>query len=200
MAIKVFDGSSSTAYSPPSQTDNSGKFLTTDGTTTSWGTTGMTLLGSVSASGSLVTFSNIDQSYRDLKIVGQGVRVNSAEVCQLRANGNAGSSYYPSNYAVGGTTTWTFAQSTYGGYFMYYGNSNVSVNINIYNYTADSTTGAKNWDSISGSRSSGSYLFYSYGVFNSTSTAQDGIGPITSLQFYASNSWSQGIFYLYGVK
>lgn len=200
MVIKVFDGSSSIAYSPPSQTDNSGKFLTTNGTTTSWGTTGMTLLGSVNASGSLVTFSNIDQSYRDLKIVGQGVRSNSAEVCQLRANGAAGGSYYPCNYAVGGTTTWTFAQTTYGGYFMYYGNSNVSVNTNIYNYTADSTTGAKVWDSISGSKSSGSYLWYSYGVFNSDTSAQSGIGPITSLSMYAGNSWSSGTFYLYGVK
>lgn len=199
MAINTFSGSGG-AYVPPSQIGNSGKFLSTDGSSTNWSSTGMTLLGSSIASGNLITFSNIDQSYRDLKIVGESIRCNSAEVTQMRANGAAGGSYYPSNYAVGGTTTWTSANSTYGGYFMYYGNSNVSVNFNVYNYAADATSGAKNWDSISGSKGSTSYLFYSYGVFNSENSSQGGIGPITTLSMYSGNTWNQGTFYLYGVK
>jgi len=199
MAIKIFDGSG-TGYTPPSQTNNSGKFLTTNGTTTSWSPTGMVLLGSATAAGNLVTFSSIDQSYRDLKVVGESLRSNSTEVCQVRANGVAGSSYYPCFYAVKDTTTWTSAQNTYGGYFMYCYANNTSVNLNVYNYTADSISGAKVWDSISGVKNSGSYLFYGNGVFNSDTSAQSGIGPITSLGFYSSNGWNNGTFYLYGVK
>jgi len=199
MAIKVFDGSSGTGYTPPSQTNNSGKFLTTNGTTTSWSPTGMVLLGSAGATGSLVEFTNIDQSYKDLKVVGESIRAASAEICQVRANGVAGGSYYPYSYQTG-SSTWTNGSSTYGGYFMYYGSQNISVVLNVYNYTATSDSGAKMWDSKSGQKNSGSYLFTGYGVFNSETSAQSGIGPITSLGFYSSSGWNNGTFYLYGVK
>ena len=199
MAIKVFDGGGGSGYTPPSQTNNSGKFLTTNGTTTSWSPTGMVLLGSAAASGNLVTFSAIDQSYRDLRVIGDSIRAGSAEVCQVRANGAAGSSYYPTSYQSQ-TTTWSNTTSTYGGYFMYYGSQNISVVLNVYNYTANLDSGTKMWDSKSAQKNTSSYLFTSYGVFHSDASAQSGIGPITSLGFYSSTTWSNGTFYLYGVK
>ena len=67
----------------PSQTGNSGKYLTTNGTSSSWGTvaTGsMTLLSTTSLSGSsYVTISGISQAYTDLKIVMQAAG-NSSNV------------------------------------------------------------------------------------------------------------------------
>ena len=60
----------------PSQTSNSGKYLTTDGTNTSWATLasgGMTLLSTTTLSGTSTTISSISQSYTDLYIYVYGI-------------------------------------------------------------------------------------------------------------------------------
>ena len=53
----------------PSQTGNSGKYLTTDGSAKSWGAIsagGMTLLSTTTLSGSSTTISSISQDYVNL--------------------------------------------------------------------------------------------------------------------------------------
>jgi N-acetylglutamate synthase/N-acetylornithine aminotransferase len=57
----------------PSQTGNSGKYLTTNGTAKSWGTISagsMTLLSTTTLSGSVVEISSIDQTYNTLVVDG----------------------------------------------------------------------------------------------------------------------------------
>jgi hypothetical protein len=197
MGIKVFDGSSSTPYSPPSQTGNSGKFLTTNGTTTSWSPTGITLLGSVTAAGSSVSFSGIDQSYRHLQVVSRGVNTSASEIGAIRVNGKTGESYYPYSETTG--AGWNQGTSSYGARYIYTNESYFTYGVvNIYDY-ADTTNGAKVWKAQSGFKSS-TGLYNSYGTFNSTSTNGDGIGPITSISLTTTNTFTAGTFLLYGVK
>jgi hypothetical protein len=200
MTVKVFDGGSGAGYTPPTQTGNSGKFLTTNGTATSWSPTGYTLLGSISATGTTATFTGIDQSYKDLKIVSDGVRSGTTgDFVQVKVNGLAGSTYYPYAYNTGNATTISSSATTNGGYFMQSGNSITNGVLDIYDY-ANTTINAKPWRAISCAKSSYSYLFSGWGAFNSDTSTQSGIGAITSVSLYASNSWSSGTFYLYGVK
>ena len=81
----------STSAVVPSQTGNSGKYLTTDGTTASWGTIssgGMTLLSTTSMSGSSqVNITSINQTYKDLIILINMVSWNTSDSeIQLRFN------------------------------------------------------------------------------------------------------------------
>ena len=198
MGINIFDGSSGTGFSPPDQTNNSGKFLTTNGSETSWQPTGMTLLGSATASGSTISFTNIDQSFRDLKIVGQQIRMNSNDIVWVRVNEKTGSSFYPCLYNTG-TSTWTATNQQQGAAFGYVRDSDTDINLNIYNY-ANTGIGSKVFDSRSGIKNTTGQFFFSFGVFNSDTSSQSGIGAITSLTFYSPSTWLGGTFYLYGVK
>jgi hypothetical protein len=61
----------------PSQTGNSGKYLTTDGTTSSWGTIsagGMTLLSTTTMNSAIVTISSISQDYNRIFVEYIGVQ------------------------------------------------------------------------------------------------------------------------------
>jgi hypothetical protein len=61
----------------PSQTGNSGKYLTTDGTTSSWGTIsagGMTLLSTTTMNSPTVTVSSISQAYNRIFVEFIGVQ------------------------------------------------------------------------------------------------------------------------------
>lgn len=67
----------------PSQTGNSGKYLTTDGTSSSWGTIsagGMTLISTTSMSGSAsITLSSIPQTYKDIVVLLNQVTWNTSD-------------------------------------------------------------------------------------------------------------------------
>ena len=72
--VYVYDGSAWLDVSSeiPSQTGNSGKYLTTDGTNASWGTIsagGMTLISTTTISNAAVLLSSIPQTYNNLVIV-----------------------------------------------------------------------------------------------------------------------------------
>lgn len=77
----------------PSQTGNSGKYLTTDGTNSSWGTIsagGMTLISSTAMSGSSsITLSSIPQTYKDIIVLINNTTFNTSasEVTMLINNG-----------------------------------------------------------------------------------------------------------------
>ena len=113
----------------PSQTGNSGKYLTTNGTSSSWGTIsagGMTLLASGTLSGAAVALTSIDQTYKALRLVLQSTSMSASDQGVLRFNNDSSTSYTQVGmYASGG------ASGTYYG-----GNTTVC---KIHNLNASST-------------------------------------------------------------
>lgn len=93
----------------PSQTGNSGKYLTTDGTNPSWGTIssgGLTLISSTTLSGTSVTISSIPQTYKYLKFFINGAYLDSgsANGMSLRFNSDTGNNYSDGRLSVNGST------------------------------------------------------------------------------------------------
>jgi hypothetical protein len=82
----------------PSQTGNSGKYLTTNGTDASWATVsggGMTSLASGNLSGiNTLTLSSISQDYKNLQLVLNNVSTASNSFPQMRLNNDSGTTYY----------------------------------------------------------------------------------------------------------
>jgi len=74
-------------------TGTSGQYLTTNGTTNSWGTInagGMTLLSTTNLSGTSTTISSINQTYTNLVIVLQNAYLNVAGNGRVLPNGSGG--------------------------------------------------------------------------------------------------------------
>jgi len=97
--IQVYSGSAwvTKSGSLPSQTGNSGKYLTTDGTTASWGTVsagGMTSIASGSLSGSSVTITSIAGTYKNLILSIDNPYHSNQPALLLRFNGDSGASNY----------------------------------------------------------------------------------------------------------
>jgi hypothetical protein len=103
----------------PSQTGQSGNYLTTNGTAASWGAIsagGMTLISTTTLSGASVTLSSIPQTYKELKIVllnaygsanslQSGVRLNGdSTATQYHSVINGGSDTYQGNVSNGNAT------------------------------------------------------------------------------------------------
>ena len=87
----------------PSQTGNSGKYLTTNGSAASWGTVSagaMTLIQNATGSASSFAFTSIPNTYKHLKVIGNWAGV--------------GGSDFP---------TFTMTGAQYSGCFMRYGGS-----------------------------------------------------------------------------
>lgn len=81
----------------PSQTGNSGKYLTTDGSSASWGTVssgGMTLLSTTTLSGVTTTISSISQDYKHLMIILKMVYNEGEDSLYMRVNSDTGNNYY----------------------------------------------------------------------------------------------------------
>jgi hypothetical protein len=92
----------------PSQTGNSGKYLTTNGSTASWGTVsggGFTELSNTSLSGSSTTISSLSSSYKHLFVVVNNIYTNNNDYpLEIRFNSDTGSNYnYYGYYAYQGT-------------------------------------------------------------------------------------------------
>jgi hypothetical protein len=91
----------------PSQTGNSGKYLTTNGTTASWGTVsggGMTLLATTNCSGSsTITFSSISQSYKHLLVTWDYI-YNTSASSNMYFQFNSGVSLSWSSVDLNGTS------------------------------------------------------------------------------------------------
>ncbi len=86
------------SYSLPSQSGNAGKFLTTDGTTESWGTPsggGTTLITDVQLSSSSgYDFSSIPGTYKNLVLTFSGLNISALSTnFGLRFNNNANAVY-----------------------------------------------------------------------------------------------------------
>lgn len=186
------------AYVVPSQTGNSGKYLTTNGTTSSWGTIsagGMTLLSTTTLSGSSTTISSIDQTYVNLVAFIVADRPAAAAGLYITHNGNT------SNYSRWGNQQ----GSNFGG---------ASESTLLGAFSATSTTNDSNFTQI---------VFPYYSATNNRKMAimnrsflvnagdrnniqQQGYyygdtAALTSLKFeFTGSSFSGGTVYLYGVK
>ena len=99
----------------PSQTSNSGKYLTTDGTNTSWGTIAsgsLTQLTTGSLAGSAsVAISSISQSYKKLVLQVQGWADAGYTTPRFTVNGSSATSYAYTAIALNSTA---FAGNTSG--------------------------------------------------------------------------------------
>jgi hypothetical protein len=72
VGINTLGGSSSGPFTLPNQSGNSGKVLTSDGASASWGSPAVTLIGNYSATtGTTFSISSIPQIYKHLRIVGK---------------------------------------------------------------------------------------------------------------------------------
>jgi hypothetical protein len=89
-------------------TGTAGQYLTTNGTTNSWGAIsagGMTLLSTTTLSGASTIISSINQTYTNLQIVISGATNATGYILAVQWNGsttNSRVSYYDTSAAVGG--------------------------------------------------------------------------------------------------
>lgn len=183
-------------------TGTNGQYLTTNGTTNSWGTIsagGMTLLSTTTLSGASTTVSSISQSYQDLYIIIDGV-TNATANGQFRVNPNASTSagyqaqierYGSSNDATSGVSA---------GYIQLAGSSQPSLRtdatnvwyLQIMNYAAGTLK---------------PFAFTSWFIPPSSTMLINGGGTlvlgaaITSLVFAnTGGNWSGGTVKIWGVK
>jgi hypothetical protein len=114
--VYVYDGSAWLDVSSeiPSQTGNSGKYLTTDGTNASWATIsagGMTSLasGSLAASATGFDLTSISGSYNELWLYITNYSTSTTADIQIRTNGNTVGDY-SYNYYETASAGWSYTQ------------------------------------------------------------------------------------------
>ena len=102
----------------PSQTGNSGKYLTTDGSAKSWGTVssgGMTLISeTVASANSSINLTSIPGTYKQLMVVWSGLYPsNTSSLFSFRFNNDSTASIYEGVFAGAGSTSITgFSDNT----------------------------------------------------------------------------------------
>jgi hypothetical protein len=185
----------------PSQTGNSGKYLTTDGTTSSWGTISagsMTLLSTTSMSGvSTVTISSISQSYNHLQILIEDLTMTTNDKnIALRFNSDTGSNYMAT---FDNTNTNSFA--TYGGFYSATpgtnDGNNVVLDIPFYTNTTNAKMAKQTYLGISTTGAGYWRLTNEYAIGWKGKAA---ISSITIYNFTDSTTFSSGSIKIYGVK
>lgn len=193
MTIRV----SPSAENVPGVSGQSGKYLTTDGKSLSWGTpsSGLTLLSTTTLSGSTLTISNINQSYVNLYGIINSVKISGGGT--LAVNGNGSTSITSYQQMQNSTTLAGFSNTSW--------TINANVNINsvsanencfvflIENYSSTSTY--KPCSSRAAFYSSNTSTDYRWttGIIATTSA-------ITSLNIVAGNTYTGGTISLYGVR
>lgn len=188
MAIKTFDGASSSGFTLPSQTGNSGKVFTTDGTTATWQIPILTLIASGNVqSGNTLTFSNIPQTYKHLRIIAGG----TGGTAELKLRFNAAVDTFNSTYHQYSSASAVSGGAISNGLLL--GNFQTgwghSSDINIPNYS--STTLRKTASAHVGG-SGGNVGHAICGGSGQFTTA------ISQVEFYTSNAFSDYTAYLYG--
>lgn len=180
----------------PSQTGQSGNYLTTNGTAASWGAIsagGMTLLSTTSLSGTSTTISSINQGYNSLFVIIKGWSYggNNGRL-QINPNSTSGVSYLSGVTAA--SVTQTPSNITEGPLVYTPANTNNTYALYINDYTSSSAVKP----------------IHTYGLGNSNNQTgfvlSGGISitsAITSLQVTTSaggSTFSAGTVQIYGVK
>jgi len=177
-------------------TGTNGQYLTTNGTTNSWGTIaagGMTSLASGSLSGASVSISSIAQTYNSLLLVVNNYYVSVAARCYVRPNGAT------SGYTTAiGLNNGTYQVAATGGVGLDMGGDtnvattagNSSYYLQIFSYTGT------NYKPMAGAVTN--TLAGSSGIYSYYNPATAAITSITLLPI--SGAWSGGTYTLYGVK
>ena len=184
----------------PSQTGNSGKYLTTDGTTSSWGTVsagGLTLLSTTTLSGTSVTVSSISGSYKNLFVYAKNVNTSGNDYVRVRLNGDTGTNYRGStveldNATLGGYSgSYTFFSAGASSANTDFSNKNSS-RLTIFRYTDTSLIDYE--IAAVGYTGSSKFMETNQGRYNASAA-------ITSITFFTnsgSNTFSNGTLYIYG--
>jgi len=181
----------------PSQTGNSGKYLTTNGSTTSWGTVssgGMTLLDTLTFSGTSVTSSTFSSSYNKLVIYIKGAYCGVNQQLNMRLNGDTNNNY-----------SWTFVNDA-----ALAATGNTVGALRVGNIGTGSGALSQAYQIITIMRPSdtdkvfvttaGQYIESSVQNFDCTGV-YDNSAAITSVTFYiGSSSFTAGTAYIYGVN
>jgi hypothetical protein len=180
--------------------------LTVDSSTATglkWATAsagGMTQLATGSLSGSSVTISSINQTYRDLQLVISNVYMTTGATLRFQFNSLTGSFYYQSAIQPAGSTVQP--SSTSAGILSL--NTNIETTarggtsvINCLDYANTGTNKMFNYQTQywAGGYSNGSYGFFSY-----QESAGTVIGALNSITIGTSGTFSSGTYILYGVK
>lgn len=184
------------AFVVPTQTGQSGKYLTTNGTSASWGsiaTGSMTLLSTTTLSGTETSITSISQSYRHLWIEIENFQPTTDGNGRFRLNANTGSVYTTATKASQSSSS---SAETEG--YLGLDIDNVSqdsfLTMFIPNYTSSKNkyvdvTGF--FANLNGAGFIGWYPNYCY--FRSTAA-------VTSIQLRQSSGWVTGTVRIYGVN
>ena len=180
----------------PSQTGNAGKYLTTDGSATSWGTVAsgsMTQIATGTFSGATTTISSIPQSYKSLYLTFTSVSNSDAAgyYLLLRYNSETASTYLWSNVANGGASSASGEPGIRIGQqsFLPDNQNNGTITMPLY--------------SVSGLRKLSIYnsVRYDGSIVTSGTGSTTGVtAAITSINFTTSFTFSGGTYILYGVN
>jgi len=160
----------------------------------------MTLLSTTTLSGASTTISSIDQTYKDLKIVGKNIYGSGTGQFQLEFNGDTGNNYANSNVNGNGTTVST-TQEESAPYFVlgYHGSNNTFSKTTNFDITIPrySETEYHPFNSdLTGYPTSLSVWIYYTSRLRWNNTA-----AITQLKFMTSSgTFSAGTIFIYGVK
>jgi hypothetical protein len=192
----------------PSQTGQSGNYLTTNGTTASWGAIssgGMTLIGTTSLSGASTTISSIPSTYKHLMILIERAYTSSPNYpIALRFSGDTSANY--NNKSL-------YGQSEANGYAEYRNDTVNGTSMEIRTRTISSVTAGKNLNLVLNiyNYASTSPRFlegsaYSMDESNAVLTTQTtgtykGSSAISSVTALGNGTnWSGGTFSVYGVS
>lgn len=157
---------------------------------------GKTLLSTTTLSGTSTSITSIDQTYKDLFLIGN-IRTSTDTGIFVRFNSNATTGDYSSHRLYGESGLTPSAADVSGGDIGQSSsatawNTQTYVHMNIYRYAETEYKQTFSVTRCTLSSGSSPRLMYEHGAFNSTTA-------ISSIQIAASSTLS-GTVYLYGVK
>ena len=156
---------------------------------------GMTLLSTTSLSGTSVTISSIDQTYKHLLIIGRDISVStSSDNIGFRLNGDTGANYQNHTLYLSSTTPGG-SYNTGDATMQFIGSANTGtggfassqIQMDIYRYAETE------YKKINYTSARGSEFTIGAGRYNSTTA-------ISSVTFSNGQTFNAGTIYIYGVK
>lgn len=183
----------------PSQTGQSGKYLTTDGTNASWGAIsagGMTLLATSNASGlTSIAFSSINQSYKHLLLTFDYVYNTSASGSIYFTFNSSANVIWASTDNNNGSINGSTANTNYWQYFATPNNSTPGTTGQFWIYDYSNTTRRKPMQSNAFGYSTASSTLRGYDTYGMS----DFTAALSTLTVNSTTTMGGGQFRLWGV-